>query len=102
MRGKSRVAPARPCRVKAALKEAKGRSAAHYWIRRSRVKWAARWSKEKIQSGRAVDSAAKAKYFGDEPRPEDEVGEIGALPTSPRPIESLWSKLKRGWFKKRG
>lgn len=75
----------------------------HYWIIRNRVKWASRWSKERIQAGRAADSAAKARYFdGDGPGLQDEVGEVGALPVLPRPIESLWSKLKRRWLRDRG
>jgi hypothetical protein len=35
----------------------------HYWIKRNRVHWAPRWSKEKINAGRAHDALAKEKYF---------------------------------------
>ncbi len=36
----------------------------HYWIRNNRVRWAARWSKDKVNAGRAHDRFAKEKYFG--------------------------------------
>ncbi len=74
----------------------------HYWITRSRVKWARRWSKERIRAGRAADSAAKARYFSDHAAPEHDVGKGGALPVSRGPIERLWSTLIRGWFGRRG
>ena len=35
----------------------------HYWIRNNRVRWAARWSKEEVDAGRASDRAAKEEYF---------------------------------------
>ena len=75
----------------------------HYWIRRSRVKWAPRWSRDRIRAGRAADSTAKERYFGrDEATPEDEARESGgAPPGARRPIERLWSKLKSSWFRKR-
>jgi hypothetical protein len=35
----------------------------HYWIRNNKVVWAARWSKEKISTGRARDRLAKERYY---------------------------------------
>lgn len=35
----------------------------HYWIRHGKAIWAARWSQEQIDAGRAHDSAAKSRYF---------------------------------------
>lgn len=35
----------------------------HYWIERNVVKWAPRWSKERIRAGRAADKRAKDKYY---------------------------------------
>jgi hypothetical protein len=35
----------------------------HYWIRRSKVRWAHRLSQEEIDAGRAWDQAAKEEYF---------------------------------------
>lgn len=35
----------------------------HYWITRNRVRWAPTWSKTQVDSGRAADRLAKARYF---------------------------------------
>lgn len=35
----------------------------HYWIVRNRVRWARRWSREEIETGRAEDQLVKKKYF---------------------------------------
>ena len=35
----------------------------HYWIERNRVSWAGRWSKERIETGRARDRELKERYF---------------------------------------
>jgi len=35
----------------------------HYWIRRNRVVWARRWSRQKIDAERVYDRVLKAKYF---------------------------------------
>jgi hypothetical protein len=37
----------------------------HYWIVRNRVKWAPRWSRAKVDAGRARDRAEKERYFDD-------------------------------------
>lgn len=37
----------------------------HYVIRRSRVIWAPRWSRAKIEAARARDRRAKEQYFGE-------------------------------------
>lgn len=35
----------------------------HYWIRRNRVVWARRWSREEIEEGRTKDRRAREFYF---------------------------------------
>lgn len=35
----------------------------HYWIDRGRIEWARKWSREKIERGRARDKAARARYY---------------------------------------
>ena len=35
----------------------------HYWIRKNRVRWAPKWSRQQIYRGRARDQFAKEKYF---------------------------------------
>lgn len=37
----------------------------HYWIRNDRVSWAAKWSDEEIESGRARDRTNKARFYGE-------------------------------------
>ena len=35
----------------------------HYWIERSRVRWAPSWSREQVEQTRAADRAAKGAYY---------------------------------------
>jgi hypothetical protein len=37
----------------------------HYWIDKSQVQWAPKWSRERIALGRAKDRSLKANYYGD-------------------------------------
>ncbi|MHB0886809.1 MAG: DUF6527 family protein [Bacillota bacterium] len=50
----------------------------HYWIEHNRVKWAARWSQERIAAGRAKDILAKESYYGNsetgDKKPKDKLG----------------------------
>jgi hypothetical protein len=50
----------------------------HYWIRRNKVVWARRWSRQEIEAGRAHDRIAKARYNGksavEDDRPAAESG----------------------------
>lgn len=50
----------------------------HYWIRKSTIAWAARWSDEEIDAGRANDRDRKRDKL-DEPRPK----------------VSLWGRLRK-------
>ena len=36
----------------------------HYWIRNNKIIWAADWSQEQIEAGRAQDRRNKERYFG--------------------------------------
>ncbi len=36
----------------------------HYWIKNSQVRWAGKWTQERIQAGRAQDAKMKQAYFG--------------------------------------
>lgn len=38
----------------------------HYWIRRDRVTWAAKFSQEKINAVRATDKKAKHRYYAND------------------------------------
>ena len=35
----------------------------HYWIRRNRIVWARRWSRQEIDAGRIHDRLVKRRYF---------------------------------------
>ena len=68
----------------------------HYWIKRNRVSWAPRWSREEIESGRAYDRLAKKEYFkGKEASTTDHAANI--TESSVRPLNTFWSKLRRWW-----
>jgi hypothetical protein len=57
----------------------------HYWIARNEIRWADRWSPEKIQAGRTGDRRAKQAYYGKAPgRPRAQPGKV-------RP--GLWSRI---------
>ncbi len=43
----------------------------HYWIDKSRVRWAGQMTEEQINAGRAQDRRAKAKYFAHTEPPSD-------------------------------
>jgi hypothetical protein len=36
----------------------------HYWIDKSKIRWAERWTQEQINAGRALDRCAKKKIPG--------------------------------------
>jgi hypothetical protein len=66
----------------------------HYYIRKNRVKWAPKWSRDQIERGRLHDSHAKEGYFGQEIRAE--VGADKPQLTKPKrswrkAIKTLWS-----------
>lgn len=68
----------------------------HYWITRNRVKWAERWSKERIQAGRDYDAAAKQRQMSTTNAPAGPVSSVdGRKNTEIK--KSWWSKLK-SWF----
>lgn len=66
----------------------------HYYVRKNRVKWAPKWSREQIERGRRYDSHAKQSYF--------EVGDIQAsadvaVPEATKPKRSWWQSIKQRW-----
>jgi hypothetical protein len=36
----------------------------HYWIMNNQVRWAGKWTQERIRAGRAQDAKVKQTYFG--------------------------------------
>lgn len=57
----------------------------HYWIERSQVRWAPRWSRERIALGRAADRATKAAHYS-------ATNELVAEPTT---APTVWRRLKK-------
>ncbi len=68
----------------------------HYWIKRNRVKWAARWSQEQIRAGRTYDRIAKAISYRSKAQSPDAITSADRQVESPS-RDSLWSKLKQWW-----
>ncbi len=71
----------------------------HYWIRRNKIQWAPRWSKQTINAGRVYDSWTKEQYFSSTKHPivQNTTTSIGD-PGSGKSKDSLWGKLKKWWF----
>ena len=66
----------------------------HYWIIRNRVQWAEKWSKERIQAGRAHDTRARQQYYGQanaDPAPD------APAQTQPEVNRSLWARFTSWW-----
>lgn len=61
----------------------------HYWIRRDRIEWAARWSREKIEAGRERDRLAREKHYKSR-------AEVTKTPTDrpAEPRQTLMRKLR--------
>jgi len=69
----------------------------HYWIRRNQIRWAPRWSSERIAAGRQFDGAAKARYFDSL---EDSLAEHAKdvpQPDKVTPKQTFWQKLRSWW-----
>ncbi|WP_394358015.1 DUF6527 family protein [Methylococcus mesophilus] len=73
----------------------------HYWIKRSKVAWAAEWSQQAVEAGRACDRAAKLRYYDSKDSSVDVVSDsqltLGTRPTSstPRSGEGFLTMFKR-------
>lgn len=68
----------------------------HYWIKRNRVQWAPRWSRQQIDAGRAHDHTAKGRYYGTDPSCSPTPRDAGAVQSAPSK-PSLWARAMR-WF----
>lgn len=71
----------------------------HYWIKRSRVRWAGKWSEEEIAAGRKRDLLAQQQHFAPArltPAPATAPATLPApLPSPPVGFwKGLWRKLR--------
>jgi hypothetical protein len=69
----------------------------HYWIRKNKIRWAAQWSNDKIDAGRAHDQWAKDRYFGVTDAADD-LPIPAQKPEIVEPVEAkkgFWQKLRK-------
>ena len=58
----------------------------HYFITKNKVVWAPKWTKKKIQMGRAREATARERYYGDTERAVDATESlIATQPAKPKP-----------------
>lgn len=69
----------------------------HYFITRSRVVWADKWSTGEIETGRRIDAARKSRPVVDESLPNPPVEP--SVPIAPNNSRSLKDRLL-GWMKR--
>lgn len=68
----------------------------HYWIKKNKVRWAPRWSQEKINAGRVHDSLAKNRYFVQIYTPTTHDANASTRgQKEDGSTESFWCKVKR-------
>jgi Family of unknown function (DUF6527) len=65
----------------------------HYFIENNRIKWASRWSDEKIDAAKAYDRLAKDRYYSNR-SDGDHAPRSRTEPSKCRPKKEFWSKLK--------
>jgi len=69
----------------------------HYWIRRNRVKWAARWSQEEIDEVRSHERLAKESYYSAGKKNgeavEDETPAREPGPKADKPKRRFWQRF---------
>jgi hypothetical protein len=67
----------------------------HYWITRNRVRWAERWTRQKIETNRSSDRRRKQSYYEDaEANSLDHRDAVAGWPRSP--VLRLPAWLRRG------
>lgn len=71
----------------------------HYWVRRNKVQWAPKWSREQIDAGRTRDRDAKDRFFAHEDTPQEDVALAPAAASQDLPEAT--SALRRWWQRAR-
>jgi hypothetical protein len=66
----------------------------HYFIRRNKVEWVGRMSRERIDAGRAHDRRAKEEHYYDAAANEQA---STAVLTDTVPKQGLWNRLTQWW-----
>ena len=65
----------------------------HYWISESKVRWAKRWSRNRVDAGRAHDRRLKVRYYGDS---DTDLRPIGN-PVRRTTIKRIWKWICESW-----
>ena len=71
----------------------------HYWIKKNRVQWAAQWSKDDVDAGRAYDQRAKLKHFE---APTTAVAKATGPTSAPPQVLGICQRVKQWWRHKLG
>ncbi|MBL9149850.1 MAG: hypothetical protein JNM94_14255 [Phycisphaerae bacterium] len=66
----------------------------HYWIRRNKVQWAGKWTRQQIQVGRERDAVQKRRYLQAAEQPGT-AAKVAAPPKPSVPPSSFWRTLAR-------
>lgn len=70
----------------------------HYWIKCDRVRWAPRWTREEIRTGRSHDRLEKERCFDQTELPASNNADVSyETPEQENFTNSFWRKLK-SWF----
>ncbi|MGA8212107.1 MAG: DUF6527 family protein [Candidatus Sulfotelmatobacter sp.] len=69
----------------------------HYWIRRNKVRWAARWSQEEIEAVRSHEQLAKESYYGTGKKNWAWADEAGQK-RDDKPRRRFWQRLWSWWL----
>lgn len=69
----------------------------HYWIRQNNVKWAERWSKEKIEACRQSELAQRNAYY-DAPDLQESAPVPEELPLVATVTDPWWRRLLKKFF----
>ena len=65
----------------------------HYWIRRNKVVWARRWSRQEIQKARERDLLGRRHFAREQVIADELAGDA----TSRTPKSGWWARLKSWW-----
>ncbi|MCI0601811.1 hypothetical protein L0156_02250 [bacterium] len=70
----------------------------HYWITNNNVHWAARWSRNEIEAGRAYDRSEKERYFNiGEMAIEGAAEDTRVMSETDKGKTGFWQIVKQWW-----
>lgn len=69
----------------------------HYYIKRNEVRWSYDMPQSAVEAGRRSDARMRQRYYDREADARNATAESIKPMPEPRPVESLWQRLKK-WF----